>query len=94
MRAGSNSLPPDLQKLVRDTAKEVFAEQRKVNRANAAKTLDELKASGVTVLSAQRHAEMARGDSLAVRRVRREEPGDQGDDRQDPRAGQQRLRSG
>jgi len=35
--------------LVRVSAKEVFAEQRKQNRANAAKTLDELKASGVTV---------------------------------------------
>jgi TRAP-type transport system periplasmic protein len=44
-----DSLPPDLQKLVRDTAKEVFAEQRKMNRANAAKTLEELKAAGVTV---------------------------------------------
>jgi C4-dicarboxylate-binding protein DctP len=44
-----DSLPADLQKLVRDTAKQVFAEQRKVNRANTAKTLDELKASGVTV---------------------------------------------
>jgi C4-dicarboxylate-binding protein DctP len=44
-----DSLPPDLQKLVRDTAKDIFAEQRKVNRANAAKTLEELKAAGVTV---------------------------------------------
>ena len=34
---------------MRDTAKEVFAEQRKVNRANTAKTLEELKAAGVTV---------------------------------------------
>lgn len=46
-----DSLPQDLQQLVRSTAKEVFAEQRKLNRANSAKTLDELKASGVTVLS-------------------------------------------
>lgn len=44
-----DSLPADLQKLVRDSAKEVFAEQRKQNRANAAKTLEELKASGITV---------------------------------------------
>ena len=36
--------------------------------------------------SAERHAEMARGDRLAVRRVRREEPGHQSDDRQDFRA--------
>jgi len=46
-----DSLPPDLQQLVRATAKEVFAEQRKINRANTAKTLEELKASGVTVLA-------------------------------------------
>jgi C4-dicarboxylate-binding protein DctP len=44
-----DSLPADLQKLVRDSAKEVFAEQRKVNRANTAKTLEELKAAGVAV---------------------------------------------
>ena len=44
-----DSLPADLQSLVRDTAKEVFAEQRKANRANAASTLEELKAAGVTV---------------------------------------------
>jgi TRAP-type transport system periplasmic protein len=46
-----DSLPPDLQQLVRTSAKEVFAEQRRVNRANTAKTLEELKASGVTVLT-------------------------------------------
>jgi tripartite ATP-independent transporter DctP family solute receptor len=46
-----DSLPPDLQQLVRATAKEVFAEQRKINRASTAKTLEELKASGVTVLA-------------------------------------------
>jgi C4-dicarboxylate-binding protein DctP len=45
------SLPKDLQDLVRSTASEAFAEQRKVNRANTAKTLDELKAAGVTVLT-------------------------------------------
>ena len=44
-----DALPADLQKLVRDSAKVVFAEQRKQNRANAAQTLDELKASGIIV---------------------------------------------
>jgi len=44
-----DSLPDDLRTLVRGTAKDVFAEQRKQNRANAAKTLEELKASGITV---------------------------------------------
>jgi C4-dicarboxylate-binding protein DctP len=44
-----DSLPADLQKLVRDSAKEVFAEQRKLNRANTDKTTEELKASGITV---------------------------------------------
>ena len=40
MRAGSTRLPEDLQKLVRDSAKEVFAEQRTLNRAETAKTLE------------------------------------------------------
>ena len=44
-----DSLPEDLRKLVRDSAKEVFAEQRVRNRAETAKTLEELKASGITV---------------------------------------------
>jgi C4-dicarboxylate-binding protein DctP len=44
-----DALPADLQKLVRDSAKEIFAEQRKQNRANAARTLEELKVSGITV---------------------------------------------
>jgi len=44
-----DSLPADLQALVRDSAKTVFAEQRRVNRANTAATLEELKASGITV---------------------------------------------
>jgi len=44
-----DSLPADLQALVRDTAKTVFAEQRRQNRANTAATLAELKASGITV---------------------------------------------
>jgi C4-dicarboxylate-binding protein DctP len=44
-----DGLPADLQKLVRDSAKEVFAEQRKVNRANADKALADLEKLGVTV---------------------------------------------
>jgi tripartite ATP-independent transporter DctP family solute receptor len=44
-----DALPEDLRKLVRDSAKQVFAEQRAANRANAGKTLDELKAGGLTV---------------------------------------------
>lgn len=48
-----DSLPADLQSLVRTSAIEVFAEQRKVNRANAAKTLDQLKAAGVTAHTLQ-----------------------------------------
>ena len=47
-----DSLPEDLRKLVRESAKGIFAEQRKQNRANAAKTLEELKASGITVYQA------------------------------------------
>jgi len=46
-----DSLPQDLQDLVRSSAKEAFAEQRKVNRANADKALEDLKAVGVTVHS-------------------------------------------
>jgi TRAP-type transport system periplasmic protein len=48
-----DALPQDLQALVRTSATEVFAEQRKVNRANAARTLDQLKAAGVTVHTLQ-----------------------------------------
>ena len=44
-----DSLPEDQRKLVRDSAKEIFAEQRARNRAETARTLDELKASGITV---------------------------------------------
>jgi C4-dicarboxylate-binding protein DctP len=44
-----DSLPEDLQALVRESAKEVFAEQREINRAEAAATLDELKTLGVEV---------------------------------------------
>jgi len=44
-----DSLPADLQELVRTSAKEVFAEQRTTNRANAAAVLEELKGLGVEV---------------------------------------------
>ncbi len=44
-----DSLPAELQALVRDSAKTIFAEQRRVNRANTAATLEELRASGITV---------------------------------------------
>lgn len=44
-----DSLPGDLRELVRSSAKGIFAEQRKQNRANAARTLEELKGSGITV---------------------------------------------
>jgi C4-dicarboxylate-binding protein DctP len=47
-----DSLPADLQAVVRDTAKVVFAEQRRINRANTAKTLEELKAAGIAVRTA------------------------------------------
>ena len=44
-----DSLPQDLQDIVRSTAKEAFAEQRKINRAKASETLEELKKNGVEV---------------------------------------------
>ncbi|PWW01697.1 C4-dicarboxylate-binding protein DctP [Hoeflea marina] len=44
-----DSLPADLQAIVRDTAKEEFLAQRTENRAKADKALDELKAVGVEV---------------------------------------------
>jgi TRAP-type transport system periplasmic protein len=44
-----DALPTDLQALIRDSAKTIFAEQRRVNRANTAATLEELRASGITV---------------------------------------------
>lgn len=47
-----DGLPKDLQALVRNSAKEVFAEQRKVNRANTAKALEQLKGQGMKVLQA------------------------------------------
>lgn len=55
-----DSLPEDLQDLVRTSAQEVFAEQRAINRALAADALEELKGLGVQVhaLSAEDLAEM------------------------------------
>ena len=44
-----DGLPQDLQDIVRSTAKEAFAEQRKINRAKASETLEELKKLGVEV---------------------------------------------
>jgi tripartite ATP-independent transporter DctP family solute receptor len=44
-----DSLPKDLQDLVRSSAKEIFKEQRATNRAKADKALDDLRALGVTV---------------------------------------------
>ena len=44
-----DSLPQDLHDLVRTSAKEAFAEQRKINREKASATLEELKALGVQV---------------------------------------------
>ncbi|WP_417408080.1 TRAP transporter substrate-binding protein [Hoeflea sp.] len=44
-----DALPADLQELCRTSAKEVFAEQRSVNRAGADQALEDLKAVGCTV---------------------------------------------
>ncbi|MBP8294653.1 MAG: TRAP transporter substrate-binding protein [Burkholderiales bacterium] len=45
-----DALPADLQKLVRDSAKEVFAEQRTQNRAKAGDALAQLEKLGVNVI--------------------------------------------
>jgi TRAP-type transport system periplasmic protein len=57
-----DSMPADLQELVRTSAKEHFAEQRKVNRANTQKALEELKGLGVQVntLSDEQRTEWAK----------------------------------
>ena len=57
-----DSLPADLQELVRTSAKEAFAEQRKVNRANADQALADLEKIGVTVhkISEEQRAEWAK----------------------------------
>jgi TRAP-type transport system periplasmic protein len=44
-----DGLPQDLQVIVRETASEVFAEQRKVNRAKTSDALRDLEKAGVTV---------------------------------------------
>jgi TRAP-type transport system periplasmic protein len=44
-----DALPPNLQEMVRSSAREVFAEQRATNRAKAADALAELERTGVTV---------------------------------------------
>jgi TRAP-type transport system periplasmic protein len=44
-----DGLPPDLQKVVRDAAVEVFAEQRAINRAKANEALAQLEKSGTAV---------------------------------------------
>ncbi|QYK39852.1 MAG: TRAP transporter substrate-binding protein [Paracoccaceae bacterium] len=44
-----DSLPEDLRAMFRETAREAFAEQRRVNRAMAAETLEQLKGLGVEV---------------------------------------------
>ena len=44
-----DSLPDDLRTLVRQTAKDAFADQRRVNRAKASETLAELKKLGTQV---------------------------------------------
>lgn len=46
-----DSLPADLQDVVRSSAQEAFEEQRRVNRALADETLEGLKANGVEVSS-------------------------------------------
>ena len=75
-----DSLPEDLRKLVRDSAKQVFAEQRAQNRAETAKTLEELKTSGIAVNLSDLPNGARR--QVALCRIRRQEPGRQGDDRQ------------
>ncbi|RST88095.1 TRAP transporter substrate-binding protein [Aquibium carbonis] len=57
-----DSMPADLQELVRTSAKEHFAEQRQINRANTQKALEELKGLGVQVntLSDEQRAEWAK----------------------------------
>ena len=60
-----DSLPADLQELVRSSAKEVFAEQRTANRANAAAVLEELKGLGVEVTQLPAE-ELAKMEELTV----------------------------
>ena len=60
-----DSLPEDLRTMVRETAKEAFAEQRKINRAKAAETLAELKKLGVQVHELPKD-ELARMEKLTA----------------------------
>lgn len=60
-----DSLPEDLRTLVRDTAKEAFAEQRRINRAEAAATLEALKKNGVEVHELSK-AEIAKMEELTA----------------------------
>ena len=60
-----DSLPADLQELVRTSAKAVFEEQRATNRANAAAVLEELKGLGVEVTQLPAE-ELAKMESLTA----------------------------
>jgi tripartite ATP-independent transporter DctP family solute receptor len=44
-----DGLPADLQRLVRESAREAFAEQRRVNRSRASDALADLRRAGITV---------------------------------------------
>ncbi len=60
-----DDLPPDLSQLIRDTAKEVFAEQRQQNRQKTEKALDDLKAAGVQVYPVEKpEAWLARANDV------------------------------
>lgn len=60
-----DSLPEDLRALVRETAKEAFAEQRRVNRAQAADTLEQLRKAGVQIHELPKD-ELARMEALTA----------------------------
>lgn len=60
-----DSLPPDLQEVVRTSAAEAFAAQRATNRAQAAAALEELKTLGVQV-HALSPEEIARMEALTA----------------------------
>ena len=83
-----DSLPADLQELVRTSAKEVFAEQRTTNRANAAAVLEELKGLGVEVsqLPAEELAKMEELTAPLFDEFGSQEPRDRRDDRGHPRS--------
>ena len=87
-----DGLPDDLRAMVRETAKEAFAEQRKINRAKADEALAELKKLGVQVheLPKDELVRMEKAYRSGLRAVRVEERGDGRDDQADQGA---RLRS-